>query len=384
MRGVFQIKPHGLLYEKGVVEKQVSVGRWKGMPVFFETGRDSVWPFDPFAAAFYLVSRYEEYRCAKRDRHGRYPAANSLAWRNGFLNLPVIDIWAETLRKHLLERAPGLPFRANRYRFLLTVDVDVAYAHLYKGFLRTLPAYGKLLASMDFKAMVSRTKCLAGRASDPYDTYSEFVDLKDRHQAPIIFFFLLGNYGLYDRNLSWRHPGYRNLIKSISLKFPVGIHLSYGSTRSADRQKEEKARLENILRRPIVDSRQHFLKLDLPESYRRLIEIGIKNDHTMGYPDAAGFRAGICTPFYFYDLEKERKTDLKVFPFAFMDGTFIDYRRSTPEEALAEMKGLVDRVKMVNGTLCALWHNNTLAETSDRKGWKVVLREIVKHAGAEP
>jgi hypothetical protein len=54
------------------------------MPVFCQRQIGDL-PFDPLAATFYLVSRYEEYLPFIPDEHGRFPAKQSFAFSNGFL-----------------------------------------------------------------------------------------------------------------------------------------------------------------------------------------------------------------------------------------------------------------------------------------------------------
>jgi len=51
----------GLLFETGIVVQELQSLNWKGLNVFYPTHKNSALPFDPFAASFLLVSRYEEY-----------------------------------------------------------------------------------------------------------------------------------------------------------------------------------------------------------------------------------------------------------------------------------------------------------------------------------
>ena len=55
--------------------------------------------------------------------------------------------------------------------------------------------------------------------------------------------------------------------------------------------------------------------LRFPQTYRRLLKLSVREDYTLGYAGQTGFRAGICTPFYFYDLELEETTNLLLVPF---------------------------------------------------------------------
>lgn len=67
-------------------------------------------PFDVFAAAFYFVSRYEEYLPFQPDADGDYPAAASLQSKLKLLEFPVIDGWALMLKNMLLKWYPNLYF----------------------------------------------------------------------------------------------------------------------------------------------------------------------------------------------------------------------------------------------------------------------------------
>ena len=93
-----------LLFETGICEQNISVFDWEGNAVFFATGKTSTLPFDPFAAGFYLVSRYEEYLPHIRDSNDRFDAHHSLAYQHKFLDKPVVNQWAEMIRKKLSEK----------------------------------------------------------------------------------------------------------------------------------------------------------------------------------------------------------------------------------------------------------------------------------------
>jgi hypothetical protein len=106
------------------------------------------------------------------------------------------------------------------------------------------------------------------------------------------------------------------LLKKFSARCEVGIHSSYASNGNIEKVREEISRLEKITGKKIVRNRQHFLRLRFPATYRTILACGIEEDYTLGYSSLAGFRAGIASPFLFYDLEKEEATQLRVFPFA--------------------------------------------------------------------
>ncbi|WP_233188536.1 polysaccharide deacetylase family protein [Tenacibaculum sp. SG-28] len=142
--------------------------------------------------------------------------------------------------------------------------------------------------------------------------------------------------------------------------------------------KKEKERLESITNLPIKRSRQHYLRFSLPDTYQKLIDLEIEEDYSMGYASQAGFRASTCTPFYFYDLDFEIQTPLKIFPFAVMDTTLNDYMKLTPKQSLGKIRDLKNEVKKVNGTFITLFHNESLSAYQRWRGWSRLYGSMLK------
>ncbi|MBI3512008.1 MAG: polysaccharide deacetylase family protein [Bacteroidetes bacterium] len=369
-----------LLFESGIADQNISVFEWNGQKVFFATGKSSALPFDPFAAAFYMVSRYEEYLPHIRDNIDRFDAKNSLAWQHGFLMKPVVNQWAIMVKHLLSEKYPELNFGNREYRFTPTLDIDNAYAYRQKGFMRTLGGYVKSFFHFDFSDMRSRTKVLLRLQRDPYDTYAYQLALQKKYSLRPVYFFLVGDYGVNDKNLSVQNRKFRELIRHIADYSDVGVHPSFASARIPSRLKTESGRLKNILHADISRSRQHFLMLKFPDTYRNLIDADITDDYTMGFANEIGFRAGISSTFNFYDLDLESETSLRIHPFALMDATLNLYMHLTPDEATQKINELVDEVKKVNGEFVSLWHNETLSDEKQWKGWREVYEKLIEKA----
>lgn len=369
-----------LLFESGITEQNISVFDYNQHKVFFATGKSSALPFDVFAASFYLVSRYEEYLPHIRDEHDRFDAKDSLAYMNGFLQKPVVNIWAQWIRELLLNKYPDLHFPEKKYEFISTIDIDNAYAYREKGFTRSIGGYLKSIVSLDFQEIKERSKVLLGLQKDPYDTYEFQLKMLRKYKFRSIYFLLLGDYGVNDKNLPVESEKFQSLIKMLGDYSEVGIHPSYGSNKNKEQLKIEVDRLSKILHRDITQSRQHFLKLTLPDTYRNLIDLDIRHDYTMGFASQVGFRASICTPFNFYDLDMELETNLKVHSFAVMEGTLKYYMKVEPEDAMKKIRPLIDEVKAVNGSFISLWHNDTLNDKKLWKGWKAVYEEMIQYA----
>ena len=370
-----------LLFEKGIEDQQINVFEWRDVPVFFGTHPKYEIPFDPFAAAFYLVSRYEEYLPHIKDQHLRFSPHQSLAYQRNFLNKPLVNIWALQLREVLLRHYPELSYTDQHYRFISTIDVDSAFAYKEKGMTRQFGAFVLNLAELNFRRIAERIRVLAGIEKDPYDTYEYLLSLKKKYHFKQIYFFLVGNYGEFDKNVSIDSSmRFQSLIKSIADYADVAVHPSYASNSNPDQLRKEIKRLNKVLKREVFRSRQHYLKVIFPTTYRNLIENDIREDYSMGYASEIGFRASICSPFPFYDLDLDTETRLILYPFMLMDNTLKDYLRLTPEESISRALSLIEEVRKVNGTFITLWHNHSVNDKDEWEGWRKVYEQITEAA----
>lgn len=378
IEGGLYFKPYPLLHENGIKDQAIKPGRWNDLPVFFQVEGPSLWPFDPFALSFYLITRYEEYLPFEADEHGRFRPELSLACREGFLGYPLVDVIVHELKNLLIARFPGVNLPGQSFRFLPTFDIDIAYAHSGKGWPRAAAGWMKLILKGDFLQVKERIATLSGKMADPYDNFRLHLDLAAIYGHPLIYFVLTGDFGKYDRNNSYRSRKFRDLLRGLSQEVEMGLHPSYQSSLQPDIFKKEKQRLEEIIRKPVSKNRFHFLRVKFPESLRILLSEKIKDDYSLGYSSMNGFRASTCTPFYFYDLEKEERTDLRLHPFIFMDSAMIDHIKITPVEAAESIKSMIRQVEKYGGEAIGIWHNYALSEKDQYKGWQDVLISVFK------
>ncbi len=370
-----------LLFSTGIEGQDLNIFTFEKNKAFFPVySKSSALPFDMFAASFFLVTRYEEYLPYMRDRFGRFEAPQSVSGEHEFLRKPVVNIWAYKLKAILLEQFPELSFSDRKFRYVSTIDIDSAYAYKFKGTVRTLGGIASAGLRLEFSKIFERLLVITGMQKDPFDTYTFQLQLQKKYEIDTIYFILLGDYGKFDKNIPVNSRHFQVLIKSLGDYADVGIHPSFESNESFSQLKTEISRLSKILNREITQSRQHFLKISFPETYRNLINLGITDDYTMGYAADVGFRAGICDPFYFYDLDLETETNLRVHSFQVMDGTLKDYLYKSREQSLEIIKLLIDEVKAADGTFMSLWHNESLSNAGLWKGWHEIYAETVKYA----
>jgi hypothetical protein len=374
-----QLKPHTLLFETHIQKQDPEVFDWDSLKVFFKV-ENSFLPFDIFAASFYLVSRYEEYLPGKRDRHQRFLSRNSFASLNRFLEKPVVNIWTLKMAGIIEEKYQGYSFSRSKFSYISTIDIDNAWAFKNKGFLRHIGSTFNDVAKGRLKQIQKRFSVLFSLKKDPYDNYEFIHETIRRFNIRPVFFFLMNKKGLYDRSVSHKNKYFRKLICNLAKWGEVGIHPSYLSNKGNHQLEKEIKRLESILGHKVKCSRQHFLKISMPKTYRRLIENGIETDYSMGYASRPGFRDSICTPHFFFDILENKQTTLNIVPFQVMDVTLLNYRNLNAEEALKKIKALMIETASVGGTFVSLWHNESLSGLDNWKGWREVYTEMTQLA----
>lgn len=375
------IIPHKIMWEQGEIAQQLNVNRWKKSMIIFYNQPGALIPFDIFAATFYFITRYEEYLPHKKDKHGRYSYQSSLAHEYAFLQQPVVDEWIFNFKK-IIEKKFKIILPQRKFEFQPTYDIDIAYAYRYKPRKQNWGGAIKDFFKLRFGWVFSRLIVTNSKKVDPYDAYSWMNDLHKFFNLHPIYFFLVGKPGSYDRNLDPKSPGMMELIKQTVAQYAVGLHPSYNSLNQLKVIKSELDILEEIGERVITRSRQHYIRMTMPETYRKLIEANIEEDYSMGYPDINGFRASTTQPFLWYDLSREQKTNLRVHPFCFMETTAINAYKSDKKEAYLEIERLLHVVKMVEGRFVTIFHNNNLGSGRENKGWHKVYRKLIEKAQA--
>ncbi len=362
------LEPHSLLFEKNILSQQIEIFQWHNLSVFFKTG--GIIPFDFLAASFYLISRYEEFGSYSADEYGRYPHAASMAFKNNFLKLPLIDLWYNEI---------FTPQKPKPFSFIPTFDIDIAFKYLYKPAFKNFAIAIKELISGNGRLLSHRFKVRSGKEKDPFDQF-DFIEKLTRNFSlqPIYFFLLADKNSRYDKNISPQKDRMKNLISQVAQKNKTGIHPSWQSGDNKNLLKEEIENLEKFIGKKVERSRQHYIRMTLPVTYRRLMGNGITEDYSMGYGSINGFRASTSRSFFWYDLEKEEKTKLKIFPFCYMDANSIFEQKLNPEETETELAYYKNIITKSHGQMIGIWHNHFLTEEKEWLSWRKVFENFLE------
>ncbi len=329
---------------------------------------------DFLAGIFFMLSRTEEYQNHHKDEWGRYLPQHSWASQNFVLKTPIADEWMQILvdkiNKHLFDK-PTI-YLHSKYNHIHTIDVDNAYCYLAKGWKKNI--YRFMLNGLKFNCqqVYNQSKVLLGKANDPYSSYEYHKAFCEMLEIKPIYFIQMGNYGFPDTNIPVKHPKFKEIIDFLKTFAEIGLHPSFKSNNDFALLKKEKEQLEDIVGKEITKSRQHFLVSDLPITYQNLLNLGIREDYSMGYAQDWGFRAGTTHPFYFFDIMKNKITPLKIYPLGLMDGTLKQYLKLNTSRAELESEEVINIYKKYQGTFVSLWHNHTIGNQLEWKNWQQV------------
>jgi hypothetical protein len=312
---------------------------------------------DIFAAIFFMLTRWEEYVKRNRDSHNRFPASESLIYKQGLLEKPIVDVYIDKLKSTLISLDSELYLQKKSANIYLTHDIDKIYK--WKGWKKLLKqVVGDLVKRRSLhlacERLVEYYSIQINKKKDPFDTFdflmnqSEIIDEKSR------FYFMSGGVTSYDNKYEIDEPKALELINKIKLRGHfIGFHPSYNSYNNKIQFKKELEFLEKIVGHKITEGRQHYLRFEVPTTWQIWEDSGMKIDSTCAYADKEGFRCGTGNEFSVFNILTRKKLNLKERPLVYMDCTIFDYQNLTD----SELNSLINNISN-NSTKTILWHNS--------------------------
>ena len=339
---------------------------------------------DLVAGIFFLLTRYEELLIMERDRYKRFPAEMSLLTHAHLLERPLADEYADLFASWLKRILPirlwrtHEPWGGSPFALYVTHDVDAPWKYTWRG----LPsAKGNRWRAIS---------CLLGISQDPYWTFPELSKLDRQFGVRADYFFMGGGSHPLDQCYAIGSAPIRRLLRELRENdCGIGIHFSFSAHLSLFRREKdlsgseafarELAHFISVTRNFPIGSRQHYLGIRVPDTWRQLEALAVPFDTTLGFAESPGFRCGTCRPFHCFDTERGKPLSLVEIPLIAMDTTFIHYLKTNPEETLERMRALLVQVERHRGVFCLLWHPHILSD-EDYAGWKEVYRRFLEMA----
>jgi len=344
------------------------------LPIIFGTGelqvskRKIICGVDIFSSSFFMLTRWEEYVNKKRDTHNRFPACESLAHKGGFIDRPIVNEYTEFLWNMLSYLRIDSRRSERKYRILPTHDIDVPiFWSQHRNLFRVLA--GNIIKrkslSLAFKAVKSYTQTKRDIKNDPNNTFDRIMTLSESYGLQSYFFFMAANRGRYDFGYPITNEFIKMLMKSMTERgHVIGFHPSYETYNNNELWEKEVTLLRESSPQNISCGRQHYLRLEVPLTWRIWEENGMEWSSILGYPEREGFRSGTCYEFHVFDILRRKQMKLQELPLITMEGSLLRYQRKSVVEMLQKVKAFANTIKTYKGNYVFLWHN-----TSFNRDW---------------
>ncbi len=335
---------------------------------------------DLFAGVFFMLTRWEESLPVKKDQYDRFPASAAVAVREGFVMRPVVDEYCQLIRAWLERLNYPLPKETHRFRIVPTCDVDIPFFWKGRPAWRALAGlfrkhFNPIKSIHDFRKY---KQVREQKAKDPYDTFSDMMSMVEKRNLTCEFNFIAGGNTKYEGYYSLEDPAIQKLLGEVKERnHRIGLHPSFDTYLDPEKIRKEKTSLEEAAGVSVNASRQHFLRFQLPDTWRNLAEAGIKVDSSMGYAAEPGFRCGTSRPFPVFDIHQRRQLNLFERPLLVMDVSLRFYKKLSVEESITLCEKIKSEVQKHNGEFVFIWHNSTLSEIDDWKEWQSVFESLM-------
>lgn len=377
------------LQEANVLESTIPVifgeplenGAW-----FDCKGKDVYLGIDVAGSIFFMLTRYEELVLSSRDEYGRFPAKASLAYREGFLERPIVDEYVEIFWAAMKRIWPGLQRKQRGYQVFLSHDVDhplIATGQPWRSVLRG--AAGDIIKRKDLRMAWQRfiARCSGSSHVDPANSFDFIIAESERHGFKSAFYFKAGcSNSRFDEDYSLDMPWILELLRHIHERgHEIGLHLSYETYKDLNRSRSEFTKLLQVAEQLKITQgkwggRQHYLRWECPTTWQIYEEIGLDYDTSLAFADHVGFRCGTCHEFPVFNLKTRKTLHLRERTLIVMEGTLLNrnYMAAKPDEALDRIEHLSKICRRYEGNLTLLWHNTSLMQSWQKKLYSDILR----------
>jgi len=322
---------------------------------------------DVLATVFFMLSRWEEIDRTLHDQHARFPASASVAYKQGFLDIPVADLYGLLLREWLKVIVPDWSPVPLHLRINLTHDID--WIHHFSSPGQFARAAGSALLKRrkpgeflrQFKNLYVQ---IAAPAQDDYiRSIYRLADHSEAYGFSSRFYVMASESSEYQEGYDPSLPALRQCLENLRQRcHEIGIHPGYDTLGNPGQLISEKRRLEKALGENILGGRQHYLRFHVPSTWRHWEQAGLSYDSSMAYAEYAGFRCGTCHPYHPFDVEQDEEMKIQEIPLIAMDTSLRYYQKLSAAEGKNRILVLARRCAEVGGVFTMLWHNTSFSE----------------------
>lgn len=320
---------------------------------------------DYLSTCFYMLSCLQEYNETERDQYDRFPYGSS--WQSAF-NAAEKNLVADYFER-ILEGASALkPFSGKQKASTvwLTHDIDLLHS-AWKEQRKPLLKKGKWMTAL--KLGMDQLK-----GTHLYAQLPEITKPEEEVGARSTFFWLTregrSRLGIAHADYDIGDPKVTRLMQRVSESgHSNGLHKS--AFRSGYQDEFDDLALADV---PFLN-RNHYLLLNLPDSWKQMEEAGTDIDTSLGFAEHPGFRAGYGAPFCPYNPIRRKPYNFLEVPLAVMDTTFKHYLKEDAETASRRLFSFLELNKK-GASFSILWHNNYFFQLLEPE-WKQLYLEML-------
>ncbi|WP_293313250.1 DUF7033 domain-containing protein [Pedobacter sp. UBA5917] len=361
-------KSTALLFSNKLEEIKLKTISFGGYQAPFPV-EDSALPFDVFAAAFFMVSRYEEYLHQKKTEE-EFKPAKSLQHKWKVLDKPVIDEWALMVKSIIKKKYPSFKFHEKKFRQQPTIHFNMLPS-VPKGFINQTRFVFSALFKKENNYLSAKFDRLTGVGINNEQVLESVNKLTIAKKNSPLYFV-----GFPEVPMDYIKI---NGVSKNSDDRSLGLFRPCASDKQKMAEiKEGLVKLKKIHPVAIPLTSQQLEVLKFPICYLNILNSGITADYSMGYNNEPGFRAGTCTPFNWYDLQLEKVTPLVVNSYCLTD-YILQYLAT--QSATKTLHQYIDAVKVVNGTFYSSWSLKSLSDHPKYRKLRSLFVEMLNYAG---
>jgi len=322
-----------------------------------------------------------EYSYPSLDKHDRVPTRAHI---NRDIENPIVS-------KFLSEDKYEMDYPENKsFAVCLTHDVDEIFPPISHSIRSSIHCF----KTFDYQRLKNQfyLKNISKNQS-PYLNFQQIINLENKFGAKSTFFFLATDDDIlrFRYKIEWVESELGGIIDK---GCEVGLHGGYYAYNDLHEICKEKKRIEKVIGQPIIGYRNHYLRFRVPDTWHLLAKAGFRYDTTLGYPDAIGFRNGMCHPFRPYDLNTMEEIEIIEIPMAIMDVALFE-KKGSVREAMKSIIKMIEIVESCHGVLVLNWHSNNfncpfrdtwsklyewiLEQCQIKHAWITSGEEILKH-----
>lgn len=326
---------------------------------------------DLISSAFYFLSCWQEYASPKLIEPSNFFAfADSLQYKHGFAEIPVVDRYCEILHRtlnHLFSEYNSENLW-NEKKFALSLSYNIDYWHFWTDpFIKSLrERQDKLFSKKNIQKWLRILIHKVGTKLFDSNFIMNNILAHERSRKLSSSCFLLSHDSFPDERMNYFSD---ENIQAEVLRVLKNCSINLQGTKEAGYQNDY---LLDEIKKLDVDNLQGFRVRYMNFNYQNLFTIlekaNISFDSSMGFYEAVGFRAGVSYPFYPYNIAEDRAFEVLEVPIAFTDRALYKLTKGNARLAKHKVYELMKTASIHRTHISIVWHNH-LFDKIDYPGW---------------